>query len=110
MTWRELAGYVQGLPPQARVRTALREGREEPTGEQMLLADVYDMLGHVDWHVQTANATKDSKLPKPPKPYPRWWVAEASAKPTDEKRLARIENARQRARDRKRQLEQGAVA
>lgn len=110
MTWRELSSYVQGLPPHARVRTALREGREEPTGEQVLLADVFDMLQNVNWTLQAVNVTDKSKAPKPPKPYPRWWLASASSKAPDAKRLERLERARERARDRKRQIQEGAIA
>ncbi|MBT2477651.1 hypothetical protein [Streptomyces sp. ISL-94] len=110
MTWRELSSYVQGLPPHARVRTALREGREEPTGEQVLLADVFDMLQHVNWTLQAVNVSDKSKTPKPPKPYPRWWLASTSSKAPDAQRLERLERARERARDRKRQIQEGAIA
>lgn len=109
MTWRELSSYVQGLPPHARVRTALREGREEPTGEQVLLADVFDMLQRVNWTLQAVNASKD-KAPKPPKPYPRWWLASGPGRAPDKQRLERLERARERARDRKRQMQLGAIA
>ena len=107
MTWRELASYVQGLPPDSRVRTALNGGRPEPTGEQVLLADVFDMLQRVNWTLQAVNASKE---PKAPKPYPRWWMRAGSDGPRDEKRLARLEEARQRARERKEKLQQGAIA
>jgi hypothetical protein len=110
MTWRELASYVQGLPPDSRVRTALNGGRPEATGEQVLLADVFDMLQRVNWTLQAVNATKESKAPKPPKPYPRWWLASGAAKVPDEQRRHRLERARERARDRKRQLREGAIA
>ncbi|WP_030303511.1 hypothetical protein [Streptomyces katrae] len=109
MTWRELASYVQGLPPHARVRTALREGREEPTGEQVLLADVFDMLQRVNWTLQAVNTPKESKQPKPPKAYPRWWLQGKTGTPRDTAaRLARMEAARERARERKRQLSASA--
>ena len=39
LTWRELISYVDGLPPGSRVRTALNDGRTEPTPEAALLAD-----------------------------------------------------------------------
>lgn len=110
MTWRELSSYVQGLPPHARVRTALREGREEPTGEQVLLADVFDMLQRVNWTLQAVNAGDKAKAPKPPKPYPRWWLTSAPARAADAQRLERLERARERARDRKKQIQQGAIA
>lgn len=105
MTWRELSSYVHGLPPHARVRTALREGREEPTGEQVLLADVFDMLQRVNWTLQAVNAAKESQQPKAPKPYPRWWLrGKGEASKDAGARLARMEDARERARARKQQL------
>ncbi|MFF5703391.1 hypothetical protein ACFY7H_12920 [Streptomyces sp. NPDC012794] len=110
MTYRELASYVQGLPPHARTRTALREGRQEPNGEEILLADLFDMLQRLNWTLMAVNADK-SKAPKPPKPYARWWLAPEIGKGADNgPRLARLEDARRRAAERKRQIEQGSIA
>lgn len=109
MTYRELAAYVQGLSPHARTRTALRDGRQEPNGEEILLADLFDMLQRLNWTLEAVNAEK--KPPKPPKPYTRWWLAPKGEKSRDNsQRLARLEDARLRAAERKRQIEQGAIA
>lgn len=109
MTWRELAAYVHGLPAQARIRTVLNDGNPEPTGEQVLLADVFDMLQHVNWTMQAANVGKKSDVPKPPKPYVRWWITAAS-KPGGEDRVARLEAARERRRIRERDIAEGRIA
>lgn len=109
MTWRELVGYVRALPTSSATRTALNGGRPEPTAETILLADCFDMLQNVDWHVQAANVTKRSDLPKRPKPYPRWWIRQAASRHSPE-RAARIADARRRKRDRERAIAQGRLA
>lgn len=110
MTWRELASYVQGLPPDSRVRTALNDGRPEPTGEQLLLADVFDMLQRVNWTLQAVNSDPKKQPPKPPKPYPRWWLAAASTKAKGGDRLARLEAGRTRRRERAEAIAAGLIA
>ncbi|MCX4801789.1 hypothetical protein OG594_09010 [Streptomyces sp. NBC_01214] len=110
MTWRELASYVQGLPPDSRVRTALNGGRPEPTGEQLLLADVFDMLQRVNWTLQAVNSDPKKQLPKSPKPYPRWWLASATGKAKGGDRLARLEAGRTRRRERAEAIAAGLIA
>ncbi len=110
LTWRELGVYVRALPPDSATRTALNDGRPEPTAETVLLADVFDMLQHVDWHIQAANASKKSELPKPPKPYPRWWDPKRGRKRNSPERLARIEDARRRKREREQAIREGRIA
>lgn len=112
LTYRELASYVHGLSPQSATRTALNEGRPEPTGEQVLLADCFDMLQHIDWHVQASSASKKSELPKKPKPYPRWWrgVAARQQKRHSPQRIARIADARRRKAERDRAIAEGRIA
>ncbi|MFB9590766.1 hypothetical protein [Streptomyces racemochromogenes] len=110
MTYRELAAYVQGLSPHARTRTALREGRQEPNGQEILLADLFDMVQRLNWTLMAVNADK-SKAPKPPKPYARWWLApKGELREGGGQRLARLEDARRRAAERKQQIERGAIA
>lgn len=109
LTWRELASLVEGLPPSSRLRTALNQGRPEPTPEAVLLADVFDMLQNVDWHVQASNVDKKANLPKVPKPYPRWWL-KAPAKAKSEDRIARLEAARERKRARTEAIAAGLIA
>lgn len=109
MTWRELGVYVRAMPTGSATRTALNKGRPEPTGEQVLLADVFDILQHVDWHVQAANVEKESKLPAKPKPYPRWWLADAGRKSSSE-RVAKLDAARQRRQQRAKAIAEGRIA
>ncbi|MFE9845769.1 hypothetical protein [Streptomyces goshikiensis] len=66
---------------------------------------MFDMLQHVDWHIVAANVGKKSDLPKPPKPYPRWWLKNTKADKQGADRVARLEAARARKRDR-----EGAIA
>lgn len=94
---------MKGLPPHARVRTALNEGRPEPSGDQLILADLADLLLRLTWTLQAVNSEK-GKAPKVPKPYPRWWLEEKPAKKADPARVARIEDARRRAKERKASL------
>jgi hypothetical protein len=109
MTWRELASYVAGLSPQAATRTALNGGITEPTGEEIVLADLFDAVTTLDWHFAMANADEKKAKPKRPKPYPRWWVKQASGRKSPE-RLARIEDARRRKRARERAIAEGRIA
>ncbi|WP_411102439.1 hypothetical protein [Streptomyces sp. cmx-4-9] len=110
LTWRELASYVDGLPPGSRVRTALNDGRAEPTAEAVLLADVFDMLQNVDWHIVASNIDKKSNLPKIPRPYPRWWMKPARSKTDGSERVARLEAARERRRERAEAIAEGRIA
>jgi hypothetical protein len=101
LTYRELAGYVQGLSPQSRVRTALSDGIPEPRREELMLADLFDMLQRINWTIEAVNATSP---PKRPKPYPRWWLRGAkNRKAPDAQRKARLEAARARAQARRTQ-------
>ncbi|WP_331445869.1 hypothetical protein [Streptomyces xanthochromogenes] len=109
LTWRELSTYVRGLGPQSRLRTALNAGRVEPTGEQVLLADLFDMTQHVDWHIQAANATKKSELPPQAKPYPRWWETDKRRRQHSPQRRARLEDARRRSQERQRAIAEGRL-
>lgn len=110
MTWREFASYVDGLPSGSRVRTALNGGRPEPTPEAVLLADVFDMLQNVDWHIVAANVDKKTSLPKTPKPYPRWWLKASRSNANGGDRVARLEAARTRRRQRAEAIAAGAIA
>lgn len=110
LTWRELASYVDGLPPGSRVRTALNDGRTEPTPEAVLLADVFDMLQNVDWHIVASNVDKKTKLPRTPKPYPRWWLKAPASKVSGADRVARLEAARTRRRERAQAIAEGRIA
>lgn len=109
LTWRELVSLVQGLPAHTLTRTALNDGKPEPTAETILLADVFDMLQHVDWHVQAQNAEKKSQLPKKPKPYPRWWDTGRGRKQHSPQRQARIKDAQRRAAERRRLIAEGVI-
>lgn len=109
LTWRELVSYVQGLSPQSATRTALNDGKPEPTAETVVLTDVFDMLQHIDWHVQAQNAEKKSQLPKKPKPYPRWWDTSRGKKQLSPQRKARIKDAQRRAAERRRLIAEGVI-
>ncbi|MFV8127546.1 hypothetical protein [Streptomyces syringium] len=101
---------VRGLSPQSATRTALNNGRTEPTGEQILLADLFDMTQYLDWHVQAAHAEKRSDLPKKPKPYPRWWDTADRSRRHSPERVARLDDARRRQADRRRAVAEGRIA
>lgn len=109
LTWRELLSYVDGLPPGSRVRTALNGGRPEPTAEAVLLADIFDMLQNVDWHIVASNVDKKTNLPKTPKPYPRWWMKAPRSKTDGGERVARLEAARARRRERAQAIADGRI-
>lgn len=82
------------------MRTALNGGRPEPSVDQLILADLADLLLRLTWTLQAVNSEK-GKAPKPPKPYRRWWLEEKPTKSADPARVARIEDARRRARERR---------
>ncbi|KOU41252.1 hypothetical protein ADK55_29105 [Streptomyces sp. WM4235] len=110
MTWRELAVYVHGLSPQSRVRTALNGGRLEPTGEQILLADVYDAVRQLTWTLQCVNTPEKAKEPKRPKPYPRWWLNPTKPEEAKAARVDRLDAARERRRERQQAIAEGRIA
>jgi hypothetical protein len=109
LTWRELASYVLGLSPTSATRTALNGGTVEPTGEQIILADLFDAVTTHDWHFAQANADDKKAKPKKPKPYPRWWITQPSRKNSPE-RLAKLDDARRRKRAREQAIAEGRIA
>lgn len=109
LTWRELAAYVAGLSPQAATRTALNDGRVEPTQEALILADLFDAISVEDYHFVSANADPKKAPPKPPKPYPRWWL-QASGPDNSERRVAKLDDARKRKRERQEAIAQGLIS
>ena len=114
LTYRELASYVQGLPPQSRTRAAVNDGVLEPTQEAVVLADIFDAISIQDWHFVSANAEENKPKPKRPKPYPRWWIDGAGsgrAKPQPAaQRVARLEDARRRKREREQAIAEGRIS
>ncbi|MFE6126812.1 hypothetical protein ACFQ6Q_00845 [Streptomyces sp. NPDC056437] len=109
MTWRELAAYVEGFPPQSRTRTALNGGIVEPSHEEVLLADLFDAVSDLDYHFCTANADeKNAKKIKPRKPYPRRWLKRVD-EDKGEKRVTKLEDARRRRRERQQAIAQGLI-
>lgn len=109
LTWRELASYVRGLSPASATRTALNDGVPEPTGEQILLADLFDAVSIHDWHFAMANSDEKKPKPRQPKPYARWWVTQPRGAKSAE-RLAKLEDARRRKRDREKAIAEGRIA
>lgn len=108
LTWRELSNLVRGLSPGSATRTALNDGVLEPTGEQVILADLFDAVTIQDWHFALANSDEKKAKPKKPKPYPRWWIQH---KPRhSEQRVAKIEDARRRKRAREKAIAEGCIA
>lgn len=110
MTWRELGVYVRGLPPGSATRTAQNDGKPEPTGEQILIADVWDKIGGLDWTLRAVNTPENKPMPKPPARYPRWWEQDRGKRKNSPARVARIEDARKRAAARRRQIAAGQIA
>lgn len=108
VTWRELSNYVRYLSPGSATRTALNEGIPEATGEQVLLADVFDAVTILDWHFSTANGDPKKAQPKKPKRYPRWW--EQKKPQNSPQRVAKIEDARRRKKLREQAIAEGRIA
>lgn len=98
-----------GLPPSSATRTALNDGVPEPTGEQVLLADLFDAVTTHDWHFALANSEEKKAKPRQPKPYPRWWVRHVRAKDSA-RRMAKLEDARRRKREREQAIAEGRIA
>lgn len=104
---------MQGLPPQSRTRTAVNQGRVEPSDETVVLADLFDAMSTFDWHFVTANSDENKPKPKRPKPYPRWWIDGAGAgqaKQSSSQRVARLEDARRRKREREQAIAEGRIS
>jgi hypothetical protein len=108
MTWRELGVYLRALPPGSATRTALNDGVPEPSSETLVLADLFDMLAVMDLHQLQANSDPKGRKPKAHKPYPRWW--EKKKPRHSPERIARIEDARRRKRERERAIAEGRIA
>ncbi|MFJ9740810.1 hypothetical protein [Streptomyces sp. NPDC101166] len=100
---------MRGLSPDSATRTALNDGIPEPTGEQILLADLFDAVSTLDWHFALANSDEKKAKPKKPKPYPRWW-AKPAGRAASPSRLAKLEDARRRKRERERAIAEGRIA
>ncbi|KMS71763.1 hypothetical protein ACH49_24370 [Streptomyces leeuwenhoekii] len=81
----------------------------EPTGEQVLLADLFDALMAFDWHFAYANSDEKKPKPKRPKPYPRWWQQQPKRR-TSPQRIAKLEDARRRKREREQAIAEGRIA
>lgn len=108
LTYRELSSLVGGLSPGSATRLALRDGVLEATGEQIILADLFDAVSILDWHFSTANTDDKKPKPKRPKKYPRWWEQQ---KPRHSpQRVAKLEDARRRKRAREQAIAEGRIA
>lgn len=110
LTWRELISYVRGLSPQAATRTALNGGIPEPSGEQIVLADLIDTVNALDWHFRQVNTAEKAPKAKPAKPYPRWWEPKPDTARRTAERVARLEDARRRKRAREQAIAEGRIA
>lgn len=80
----------------------------EPSDEAVVLADVFDAVSHLDFHFVSANSDEKKSKPKPPKPYPRWWVMDKKAEQS-EQRVAKLDDARRRRRERQQAITQGLI-
>ncbi|MGW6531480.1 hypothetical protein [Streptomyces venezuelae] len=99
---------MSGLSPGCATRTALRDGVPDATGEQIILADLFDALSIHDWHYSVAHADEKKPKPKKPKRYPRWW--EQSKPRHSPQRVAKLEDARRRKREREKAIAEGRIA
>lgn len=108
LTYRELANLVRGLSPGSATRLALNDGTPDASGEQVLLADLFDAVSVLDWHFSLANSDPKKPEPKKPQPYPRWWVKQNSER--SERRVAKLEDARRRKREREKAIAEGRIA
>jgi len=109
LTWRELISYVSGLTPASATRTAVNGGQPEPTGEQVILADIFDAVTTQDWHFALAHTDEKKPKPRQPKPYRRWWLSQPDRKNHPE-RIAKLEDARRRKREREQAIAEGRLA
>ncbi|MFI1928358.1 hypothetical protein [Streptomyces sp. NPDC020377] len=101
---------MRGLSPTSATRTAVSDGVVEPSHVEVVLADVFDALTTLDYHFVSANTDeKKARQVKPPKPYPRRWLAQA-AEDKGEKRAAKIQDARRRRKERQRAIDTGLIA
>lgn len=81
----------------------------EPSHEEVALANVFDAIAMVDYHVATANADeKTAKKIKLPKPYPRRWLHQSQQDDSD-KRVAKLEDARRRRQERAQAIARGLI-
>ncbi|HEY6117191.1 MAG TPA: hypothetical protein VI172_14660 [Candidatus Dormibacteraeota bacterium] len=87
----------------------MNSGAPEPTGEQILLADLFDAVTVHDWHFALANSDEKKPRPKKPKPYPRWWETPAGRNDSPD-RTAKLEDARRRKREREQAITEGRIA
>lgn len=108
LTWRELSNLVRGLSPGAATRTALNDGIPDATGEQVILADLFDALSIHDWHFSSANSDPKKAQPKRPRKYPRWW--EQKKPRHSPQRVAKIADARRRKQEREKAIAEGRIA
>lgn len=97
MTWRRLRVIIQGLPPESRTMTALRNAMsDEELAEQaevgdpersawsqveQLLALIGDRLARVEYVLICANTNGKGKKPAPPEPIARPGAKPRKAKP-----------------------------
>ncbi len=97
MTWRRLRVIIQGLPPESRTMTALRNAtpveeleRQAEDGEpekgrwsqlEQLVAGMYDRLGRIEYVLTCANSDSKSRRPDPPEPMRRPGAAPLRKKP-----------------------------
>ena len=108
LTYRELSNLVHGLSPGSATRLALNDGVLDATGEQIILADLFDAVSILDWHFTLANSDEKKAKPKPPKKYPRWW--ERQKPKNSPQRIAKIEDARRRKKEREQAIAEGRIA
>lgn len=108
LSWRELSSYIWGLSPRSATRTAI-SGFVEPSNETVLMADVFDAISVLDYHLVVANTDENkAKAVKLPKPYPRWWLKQAK-QDSGEARVAKLEDARRRRRERQQAIDHGLI-
>lgn len=105
-----MSSLVHGLSPTSATRTALSDGVVDPSHEEVVLADVFDALTAIDYHLVAANTDeKKARQIKPPKPYPRRWLQQADVG-KGERRAAKLDEARRRRRERQQAIEAGLIA
>jgi hypothetical protein len=108
LTLRELGVYLRRLPVDSETRTVMNGGKRSPSGEALVLGDVVSTLRYVIWAIQ-AKGLERKDWPPFPSAYTGWWEDDARTK-TSEARVARIEDARRRAAERRRQIAAGQIA
>lgn len=78
LSWRALGVFVRHLDASSAYVREVEPERAPWLGTERIpsmLADLFDMVAVLDWHLVCANTPRGKQRPRRPKPYPRPWRA-----------------------------------